>query len=118
MHEVPKAKREHEAEAQSIQVDFAGTRIRQIREHVGRSIQEVAQAGGMAPDVLQAIEGGAREPTLRELTRIATGCGVSVRQILGPLSPAAIACGIAFDELSEELKQAVLVLLREPGRKA
>lgn len=101
------------AEAQPGRVDFVGTRIRDIRAHAGRSIEEIARAAGIEPAVLEAIESGAREPTARELMRIAEGLGVPVSQIFGPLSPAALLFAVDFGNAPDEVQTTLLGLLRE-----
>jgi transcriptional regulator with XRE-family HTH domain len=119
MRDVPKAEgQDQEAAAQGIKVDFVGTRLRDIREHVGQSLEETAQGAGMTPAVLEAIESGAREPTALELKRIADGLGVPFPQLFGPLSPAGLVFGMAFDEAPEEIQEAVRAILSEPWGKA
>jgi transcriptional regulator with XRE-family HTH domain len=119
MREVPKAEgQDQKAAAQGIKVDFVGSRLRDIREHVGQSLEETAQGAGLTPAVLEAIESGVREPTALELMRIADGLGVPFLQLFGPLSPAALAFTMAFEEAPEEVQEAVRAILSEPRGKA
>jgi transcriptional regulator with XRE-family HTH domain len=114
MSDVRKAEgaQDQETEAQELKVDLVGTRVREIREYLGRSVEETAQTAGMTQAVLEAIEGGTRDATASELRRIAEALGVPFPQLFGTLSPAALLLGMAFDEAPGEIQEAVRTILK------
>jgi transcriptional regulator with XRE-family HTH domain len=101
-----------------ITVDVVGSRIREMREARGRSIEEVAEGAGLTPAALEAMESGKADPMLTELIRIAASLGVPTAQIFSSLSPAAAVVGASFDEAPEDLQGAVRTILTHPWVKS
>lgn len=59
-----------------------GVKIRKLRKSKGLTIEELAFQCGVHYNYLGDIERGTRNPSLGSLTRIATGLGVEVRELL------------------------------------
>ena len=59
-----------------------GRRIREIRERHKLSVQELADASGTRPDLIEALEAGDRVPSLAPLMAIARALGVRLGSFL------------------------------------
>ncbi len=60
-----------------------GRRLREVREKLGLTQQEVADAADLAPAVLSRLENSYyQSPGLRTIWRVAVGLGVSVADLL------------------------------------
>ena len=57
-----------------------GTHVRTLRQKVGLSQEEVAHLAGIHVTYLSGIERGNRNPSLRNIRRIALGLEVPVRE--------------------------------------
>lgn len=58
-----------------------GAQIRSIRQHGGFSQEEIAHRAGIHVTYLSGIERGRRNPSLRNLRRIARALGVPVKEL-------------------------------------
>ncbi len=58
------------------------TRIRDLREDLGLTMEGLAERSGMDRTELSMIERGRRDPSLRTLSRIATGLGLSLPELV------------------------------------
>ena len=58
-----------------------GAHIRSLRQQSGRSQEEVAHTSGMHVTYLSGIERGRRNPSLRNIRRIAQALGVPVNEL-------------------------------------
>lgn len=101
-----------------ITADVVASRIREMREACGKSLEEVARGAGLTPAALEAVESGKANPMLTELIKIAAALGVPTAQIFSSLSPAAVVVGASFDGAPEDLKDAVRTILTHPWVKS
>ena len=60
-----------------------GKRINQIRAYQRLSLEELAGRSGVSRSMLSEIERDAKSPTLRTLSQLAVGLGVSIVELLG-----------------------------------
>src|SRR2546426_7581235 len=63
-------------------VTQAGVRVRALREARGLSLRELAQRSGVSAPMLSQVERGETSPTLAVASKIATGLGLSLSQLL------------------------------------
>jgi transcriptional regulator with XRE-family HTH domain len=63
-------------------VQQAGRRIRALREARGLSLRELADRSGVSAPMLSQVERGETSPTLAVATKIASGLGLSLSQLL------------------------------------
>jgi transcriptional regulator with XRE-family HTH domain len=101
-----------------VTVDIVGSRIREMREARGKSIEEVAKGAGLTPAALEAMESGKAEPMLTELIKITASLEVPTAQLFSSLSPAAVVLGASFDGAPEDLQDAVRTILTHPWVKS
>src|SRR6266542_314344 len=60
----------------------AGRRIRALREGRGLSLRDLADRSGVSAPMLSQVERGDTSPTLAVATKIASGLGLSLSQLL------------------------------------
>jgi transcriptional regulator with XRE-family HTH domain len=70
-------------------VDLA-TRVRALRKDRGWTLEQAAQAAGLARSTLSKIENGQMSPTYEALKKLAQGLDISVPQLFTPPSEAQI----------------------------
>lgn len=63
-----------------------GKRINQIRTDQRLSLEELAKRSGVSRSMLSEIERDTKSPTLRTLSQLAVGLGVSIAELLGESS--------------------------------
>lgn len=63
-----------------------GLRLRERREEAGLSVQEAADASGMAYSAFARLERGEREPTISTLQRLAAALGCTPADLI-PAQP-------------------------------
>lgn len=63
-----------------------GLRVRQLREARGWSQEDLAEKADMHRTYVSGIERGTRNPTLTVLARIAGGFGMTLDELLQPIS--------------------------------
>ena len=71
------------AEALADPVDLAA-RVRSLRKDRGWTLEQAAQAAGLARSTLSKIENGQMSPTYDGLKKLAEGLGISVPQLFTP----------------------------------
>jgi transcriptional regulator with XRE-family HTH domain len=98
--------------AQDASVDVVGARIRGMRELRGQSLEEMAQAVGLPPDLLDAIEQGRTDPTINQLSAITAALEVPMPHLFGKLSSAAIMAASLLERAPKDLQIAVKTILR------
>ena len=59
-----------------------GLAVRELRDLLGMTQEELAQAAGMHTTYLSGIEGGRRNPTWRILGRLCDGLGVRMSELV------------------------------------
>lgn len=64
-------------------VDLA-ERVRALRKERGWTLEQAAQAAGMARSTMSKIENGQMSPTVEALKKLAEGLGISVPQLFTP----------------------------------
>lgn len=116
MYDARKAKgsKDQPIAAQELRIDIIGTRIREIREVRSRSLAEIAQAAGIKPAFLEAVESGKKDPTMSELAKIAKGLAVPLPQLFSNLTPAAVVISATFKDAPEDIQDAVKTILTHP----
>lgn len=70
-------------EALAVPVELA-ERVRTLRKARGWTLEQAAQAAGMARSTLSKIENGQMSPTYEALKKLAVGLGISVPQLFTP----------------------------------
>lgn len=70
-------------EALATPVDLA-ERVRSLRKERGWTLEQAAQAAGMARSTMSKIENGQMSPTYEALKKLAEGLGISVPQLFTP----------------------------------
>ena len=70
-------------EALAVPVDLA-ERVRSLRKEKGWTLEQAAQAAGMARSTLSKIENAQMSPTYDALKKLAVGLGISVPQLFTP----------------------------------
>jgi transcriptional regulator with XRE-family HTH domain len=73
---------------------IVGARVREVREYVCLSVAAAAEAAGLDPDVVAAIEAGTRQPEELELARLARAYGYPPAYFRNAESPGAPATGV------------------------
>lgn len=63
-------------------MDF-GTRIKQLREFVGLSQNELARRAGIAQSSLSYLESGSKSPSVETLLRICNALGITLADFFG-----------------------------------
>jgi transcriptional regulator with XRE-family HTH domain len=63
-------------------VNHFGTRLREAREHLGLTQEEVAQRSGVHVTEVSRMEGGKRDPKISTLRRLAKAVEVKPGQLL------------------------------------
>jgi transcriptional regulator with XRE-family HTH domain len=94
-----------------------GEEVRQRREALGLSLEEMAERMNMSPLYLGEVERGTRKrgPSLDFALKIARGFGVELADLLGGfkgLSAGGIEAGRLYESIPGRLKRATLNLLR------
>jgi transcriptional regulator with XRE-family HTH domain len=56
--------------------------LKEVREFLGLSQEELAARAGLMPSAISHIEGGRREPNLKTLTKLTNALGVSSDRLL------------------------------------
>jgi transcriptional regulator with XRE-family HTH domain len=88
-------------------------RLRELRLERGWSQDDLADRAGLRKALISELETGKGNPTVGTLQRIATGLGVSVREMLREDADPVVAEIVALlRRLSPEERAAVLMLLR------
>ncbi len=64
-----------------------GARLRSLRSEMGLSQEEVAHRAGIHVTYLSGIERGRRNPSLKNIRRIALALGVPVRELFSMEEP-------------------------------
>jgi len=62
--------------------DTLGTKIRHLREEIGYTQADLANAAGITQSQVCLLEQGTREPRIGLLQRVATALGVTVGEIV------------------------------------
>jgi transcriptional regulator with XRE-family HTH domain len=91
-----------------------GAEVRRRRRALNLSLEALAERAGLTSNYIGTIELGHRDPSLSSIEAIARGLGIPPGELfdLPHLSPKAIEMGQLFDQASQELQSAVLLILR------
>ncbi len=84
------------------------------------TLEKLAEASGLTPNYVGSIEGGARDPSLSTVLKLAKGLKVPPSELLGGfqgLSAPALEGARLLDQLQPAVRDGVLQLLRSLPRR-
>jgi transcriptional regulator with XRE-family HTH domain len=87
------------------QIKQTGLRIRYLRQLRGMTIEDLAEVADIHPVYLGAVERGVRNPSLRNLVKIAEGLETDLRDIFGePIAELDKEKSVEFARLYDRLR--------------
>jgi transcriptional regulator with XRE-family HTH domain len=98
----------------SEEIEALGREIRRRRQASGMTLEALAEASGITPNYIGAIEMGRRDPGLSTVLKLARGLRLTPGELLGlpELPPLAIEAGKLIAQLPEAVRKPLTSTLR------
>ena len=103
-----------------------GLAIGARRQHLGRSIEEVAENAQISPELQRSIESGSGHLTLQQLYQLCRALNASISQLLLETGPASVAADtrefidaynqIKHPQLKDQISALVSAMVDQPRR--